>query len=101
MVTEEEAREALKQVVDPEVGINIVDMGLVYSLTVSPAEGVIDIEMTLTSPMCPVGPQIVQSAKDVLGSLEGVEKVNLEVVWNPPWSPDMMSEDAKDELGIF
>ncbi len=101
MVTEEQAREALKQVIDPEMGISIVDMGLVYHVVPSEEGKNIDIEMTLTSPMCPAGPHIIESAKNALQSLDGVEQVNVNVVWSPPWSPEMMSEDAKDELGVF
>lgn len=101
MITEQEAREALKQVIDPEVGINIVDMGLIYSVTPSEDTHRVEVEMTLTSPMCPAGPQIIESARNSLETIEEVEQVHIEVVWNPPWSPEMMSDDAKDELGIF
>jgi metal-sulfur cluster biosynthetic enzyme len=91
--------EALKQVVDPEVGINIVDMGLVYDLGI--ADKKIDVTMTLTSPACPAGPHILTQVDNALRSLEGVEDVDIQVVWTPPWTPDMLSEEAKDQLGIF
>ncbi|MEW4566578.1 iron-sulfur cluster assembly protein [Tautonia sp. JC769] len=90
---------ALKAVKDPEIGVNIVDLGLVY--TVASREGEVDVEMTLTSPACPAGPQIIREATEVIESLQGVSKANVRLVMNPPWSPDRMSEDARDELGMF
>ena len=101
MLTEDQIREALREVIDPEVGINVVDMGLVYRVTVGKTDQRVEVEMTLTSPMCPAGPQIVQAVRHTLESIEGVGAVHIEMVWSPPWSPEMMSEDAKDELGIF
>lgn len=103
-INEDTVREALKQVVDPELFVNIVDLGLVYTVTVSEAaEGKSDvsIEMTMTSPACPAGPQLIQNSKDVLGRIEGVGQVEVKLVMIPPWTPDRMSEDARDQLGIF
>ncbi|HEY4309438.1 MAG TPA: metal-sulfur cluster assembly factor [Pirellulales bacterium] len=103
-VTEESAREALKQVIDPELFINIVDLGLVYLVTVADAEEgkqKVAIEMTMTSPACPAGPQLIQQSKDFLGRLEGVSEVEVKLVMVPPWTPDRMTEDARDQLGIF
>jgi metal-sulfur cluster biosynthetic enzyme len=102
-IAEETVREALKQVVDPELFVNIVDLGLVYGVALQPAEEKTDvsIEMTLTSPACPAGPQIIASAKDVLGRVEGVGAVEVKLVMTPPWTPDRMTDDAKDQLGIF
>jgi metal-sulfur cluster biosynthetic enzyme len=91
--------EALKQIHDPEVGINIVDMGLIYSLDIDGDN--VDITMTLTSPGCPVGPQILGEVDSTVKGLGGVENVDIKVVWSPPWSPDMLSEEARDQLGIF
>jgi metal-sulfur cluster biosynthetic enzyme len=99
MVTEEQVRQALKNVVDPEIGINVEDLGLVYDVEVDGST--VYIDMTLTSPGCPVGPQIVQGAQREVGALEGVEEVDVQLVWSPLWSPDMMSEEAKDELGYY
>ena len=99
MVTEEQVRQALKNVHDPEIGINIEDLGLVYDVEVE--NGTIHIDMTLTSPGCPVGPQIISSAQREVGKLEGIEEVFVQLVWSPLWSPDMMSEEAKDELGYY
>ena len=90
---------ALKQIHDPEVGINIVDMGLIYSLEIE--DNKVGVTMTLTSPACPAGPQILGQIDSRIRTLEDVEDVDIKVVWSPPWTPDMLSEDARDELGIF
>ncbi len=103
-VNEESAREALKQVIDPELFVNIVDLGLVYLVTVADAEDgkqKVSIEMTMTSPACPAGPQLIQQSKDTLGRLEGVSEVEVKLVMVPPWTPDRMTEAARDQLGIF
>jgi metal-sulfur cluster biosynthetic enzyme len=91
--------EKLKQIYDPEVGINIVDMGLIYSLDI--ADNKVEITMTLTSPGCPAGPQILSQVDNQVKTLDGIEDVDIKVVWSPPWSPDMLSEEARDQLGIF
>ena len=102
-IAEETIREALKQVIDPELFVNIIDLGLVYGVNVEEAEGKsnINIEMTLTSPACPAGPQLVGQSKDVLARLEGAGAVDVKLVMSPPWTPDRMTEDARDQLGIF
>ena len=99
MLNEETVLENLKQIIDPEVGINIVDMGLIYGVDIK--DEMVGITMTLTSPGCPVGPQLVNGTQNVTQQLEGVDEVNVDVVWTPPWTPEMMTDDAKDELGIF
>ena len=99
MVNQDAIYEALKHIYDPEVGINIVDMGLIYSLDI--ADSKVDVTMTLTSPGCPAGPQILSQVDSAIKALEGVEDVDIKVVWSPPWSPDMLSEEARDQLGIF
>lgn len=99
MVTEESVYEAIKEIIDPEIGINIVDMGLIYEVDIN--DTIIDITMTLTSPGCPAGGQLVNGTQQVAKQLDGVEEVNVSVVWTPRWTPEMMSEEAKDELGIF
>lgn len=91
--------EALKQVVDPELMINVVDLGLVYS--VNQEDGKVAVEMTLTSPACPAGPQIIQQAKMALEKLEGVNEAQIRLVMSPPWTPDRMTDEARDHLGIF
>jgi metal-sulfur cluster biosynthetic enzyme len=91
--------ETLKQIYDPEVGINIVDMGLIYSLDIEADK--VSISMTLTSPACPAGPQILSQVDSALKTVQGVTDVDINVVWSPPWSPDMLSEEARDQLGMF
>ncbi len=99
MVTEDSVYEAIKEIIDPEIGINIVDMGLIYEVDID--DTTVDIKMTLTSPGCPAGGQIVNGTQHVTQQLEGVEEVNVQVVWTPRWTPELMSEEARDELGIF
>ena len=96
----DEAREALKQVIDPEMGINIVDLGLVYDVTVDPS-GAAEVMMTLTSPACPLGPVIQEQVQEALRGLYGVNETRVTFVWSPPWKPEMMSEDARLELGYW
>lgn len=93
--------EALKQVVDPELMINIVDLGLVYSVNSDEEEGKVFVEMTLTSPACPAGPQIINQSKMALEQLEDVNEASITLVMTPPWSPERMTDDARDQLGIF
>lgn len=91
--------DALKQVIDPELMVNIVDLGLVYS--VNRDDRKIYVEMTLTSPACPAGPQIVQQSKMALERLRDVDEAEIKLVMTPPWTPDRMTDEAKDLLGIF
>ena len=91
--------DALKQVVDPELMINVVDLGLVYSIAQEDEK--VKVEMTLTSPACPAGPQIVQQSKMAIEKLPGIEKANIRLVMTPPWSPARMTDEARDLLGIF
>jgi metal-sulfur cluster biosynthetic enzyme len=97
--TEEQVRDALREVYDPELGINIVDLGLVYDIDL--ADGRADITATLTSPGCPLGPEIVANVRRALSVFEDVDDVQMHIVFSPPWHPGMMSDDAKDELGYF
>ena len=98
--TRDDVREGLKQVYDPEIGVNIVDLGLVYDADVA-ENGDVLVTMTLTSLGCPLGPVIVGEVQGALKSFEGVGEVDVKLVWSPPWSPELMSEEAKDELGIW
>jgi len=91
--------EALKQVIDPELMINIVDLGLVYSI--EQEEEKVKVEMTLTSPACPAGPQLVQQSKLAIEKVDGVKEAEIKLVLTPPWSPDRMTDEARDQLGIF
>jgi metal-sulfur cluster biosynthetic enzyme len=99
MTTENDIWETLKNVEDPEIGMNIVDLGLVYGLDWDEEEGEVHVDLTLTSPGCPLGPEIIREIKRALRTLDGVYGVNVDLVWSPLWHPSMMSEDAKDELG--
>lgn len=96
---DEKMIDALRTVIDPELMINIVDLGLVYSVNHDGKNAYID--MTLTSPACPAGPQIVQQAKMSLERLRNVEQAEIKLVMTPPWSPDRMTDEARDHLGIF
>lgn len=96
----EEVTDALKEVYDPEIGINIVDLGLIYNTEVE-EDGRVDVEMSLTSMGCPAGPMLVEQVQEAVGGLDGVEHVNVNIVWSPAWNPQMMSEDAKMELGFM
>jgi len=99
MAEDRELIDALKQVIDPELMINIVDLGLVYD--VAQDEQKVKVQMTLTSPACPAGPQIIHQAKMALEQLEGVSEVQIQLVMTPPWTPERMTDDARDQLGIF
>lgn len=91
--------ESLKQVVDPELMINIVDLGLVYE--VAQEDRTVKVKMTLTSPACPAGPQIITQARMALEQLDDVDQAEIQLVMSPPWSPERMTEEARDQLGIF
>ncbi|MEO8450484.1 MAG: metal-sulfur cluster assembly factor [Gemmatimonadota bacterium] len=91
-------RKALRAVKDPELGLNIIDIGLVYDATVS-AEGDVHVKMTLTSPGCPSGPEILGDAKMVVEQLEGVNSVEVELVWEPYWTPERMDPRVRAFLG--
>lgn len=95
--TSEEVREALKDVFDPELGYNIVDLGLVYGIEVEGA--VVRVTMTLTTPGCPASDMIQGGVKQRLEEMEGVDDVDIDLVWEPSWSPDAMSPDAKGYFG--
>jgi metal-sulfur cluster biosynthetic enzyme len=103
-VAEDKIREALKQVIDPELFVNVVDLGLIYEIRIEEtAEGKsnVAIDMTMTSPACPAGPQLLGQSKEFASRLEGVGEVDVRLVMYPPWTPDRMTEDARDQLGIF
>lgn len=103
-LTEDLVREELKKVIDPELFVNIVDLGLIYAVTFD--EGTdgstsVNIDMTMTSPACPAGPQLIAQSKQAVSQMDGVGEVEVKIVMDPPWTPDCMTEDAKDQLGIF
>ena len=97
-ITREEVLEALHDVFDPEIPVNVVDLGLVYNVQVE--EGDVNVTMTLTFAGCGMGPYIAQQAEWRLAELDGVEDVNVEMVYDPPWTPDMITEDGKKLLGL-
>lgn len=97
-LTEDRVREALRQVIDPEIGLNVVDLGLVYGIAIDGAT--VRVQMTMTSPACPLGRQICDSAHDaIVRAGAGADRVEVDLVWEPPWTPEMMSEDAKRRFG--
>ena len=96
MVTREEVIEALKKVYDPEIPINIVDLGLVYKVDIM--RDVVHIDMTLTAPGCPLAFYIVSLVKDAVKKISGVKDVEVRLVWDPPWSLDMATEEGKKKL---
>ncbi|MHC4614783.1 MAG: iron-sulfur cluster assembly protein, partial [Planctomycetota bacterium] len=95
-----EVIEVLKTVRDPELPINIYDMGLIYAVDVSP-DDVVTIRMTLTTPMCPVADVLPAEVETKVKAISGVKDAKVELVWDPPWSPDRMSEAARLEAGFF
>ena len=97
MPTREDIFEALRVVEDPELGMDIVELGLLYDAEVEGPK--VHVTYSLTSMGCPVGPMIEQQIQEVVESLDGVEKVETELTWEPPWSPERMSDDAKFILG--
>jgi len=99
MADQESLLSALRTVKDPELNLNVVDLGLVYSIQTHDDQ--VEVEMTLTSPACPAGPEILRNAMAALEKVEGVGKANVKLVMSPPWSPERMSDAARDELGFF
>ena len=99
MIDQETLLSALRTVKDPELNVNVIDLGLVYSIQTHDDQ--VDVEMTLTSPACPVGPEMLRSAESALKSVPGVTRANVRLVMSPPWSPDKMTDEARDELGFF
>lgn len=100
--SKEEVLEAIKPVTDPEINISIIDLGLIYDVELDEAENQVNIKMTLTSPACPVGPQIMAAVHGRVLDLEEVDNVDIQLVWSPPWDPrTMATEDVKMMLGIW
>lgn len=99
-VTEDKVIEALKTVFDPEIPVNIYDLGLIYTINIDKDQQV-QIQMTLTSPGCPVAQTFPGTVEQAVNQVEGVRECTVELVWEPPWTRDRMSEVARLELGIF
>jgi len=99
IVAQEKVREALKDVYDPEIPVNVIDLGLIYEVQVN-EENQVHVLMTLTAAGCGMGPYIAQQAEWAIAEIEGVKDVNVEIVFDPPWTPDYITEDGKKTLGI-
>lgn len=95
MVNEDDIREAMKQVDDPELGINVVDLGLLYGVRIDEGTGKVDLDMTLTSMGCPLTDQIIADVRKYVEPMDGVTSVDVNWVWDPPWGPDKMTDDGK------
>jgi metal-sulfur cluster biosynthetic enzyme len=99
MVTVEDVTDALRDVIDPELGLDFVELGLIYDVAVED-EGTVKVTFSLTSPGCPIGPQVSEQIEEFVGELEGVSQVQSTMTFSPPWTPERMSEDAKFALGF-
>jgi metal-sulfur cluster biosynthetic enzyme len=100
-IDRESIQKLLAPIEDPEMGLGIVELGLIYDISINDRNDV-SITMTLTSPMCPLGPEITSQIKNALKGCKGIGKIDVELVWDPPWNPrDMASDEAKDKLGIW
>ncbi|MFB6088569.1 MAG: metal-sulfur cluster assembly factor [Candidatus Aenigmatarchaeota archaeon] len=97
MVTEKDVEDTLKEVKDPEIGIDVVNLGFIYDIDVD--DNKVTIEMTLTVPGCPMHSAITRDVKRKVSELEGVEEVEVNMVFDPPWSPEKMSDEAREKLG--
>ena len=102
MLTKEAVLESLKPIVDPEIRLGIVDLGLIYDVLVENEGKKLEVKMTLTTPMCPYGPMLVGQVQEVINGMPGVEEANVTLVWNPPWDPrTMATDDVKDKLNLW
>jgi metal-sulfur cluster biosynthetic enzyme len=95
--TPEDVMDALSNVIDPELGLDFVELGLIYGVEVN--DGNVNVTFTLTTPGCPIGPQVTEQIDEFVGELDGVKTIESQMVFTPPWSPEKMSEDAKFALG--
>jgi metal-sulfur cluster biosynthetic enzyme len=98
MATVDEVTDALREVIDPELGLDFVELGLIYDVEVD--SGTVRVTYTLTSPGCPIGPQVSEQIEEFVSELDGVEQVESTMTFSPPWTPELMSEDAKFALGF-
>jgi len=96
-VSEDDVYEALEEIIDPELGLDFVSLGLIYDVEIK--DGDVHITFTLTTPACPIGPQVTEQMREFVGAIDGVRSVHPKMVFDPPWTPEMMSEDAKFALG--
>ena len=98
MATVDEVTDALRDVIDPELGLDFVELGLIYNVEVQ--DGNVSVTYTLTTPGCPIGPQVDEQIHEFVSELDGVQEVQPTLTFTPPWTPDLMSEDAKFALGF-
>ncbi len=98
MATVDEVTDALRDVIDPELGLDFVELGLIYEVAVD--GGAVNVTYTLTSPGCPIGPQVAEQIEEFVSDLEGVDSVDSQMTFSPPWTPELMSDDAKFALGF-
>jgi metal-sulfur cluster biosynthetic enzyme len=96
-LTVDDVQEALTNVIDPELGLDFVELGLIYGVEIE--DGDVFVSFTLTSPGCPIGPQVAEQIEEFVGELDGVTSVHSTMTFTPPWTPELMSEDAKFALG--
>lgn len=99
MPTEADVLEILKEVTDPEIGVNVVDLGLVYRVLVE-QDGLVNVEMTLTAPGCPMHDTISRTAEMAIETLDGVKEAKVHIVWDPPWTPDRLTDEGRRLLGF-
>ncbi|MCY0882156.1 MAG: iron-sulfur cluster assembly protein [Firmicutes bacterium] len=99
MITEDAVINVLKEVVDPELGVNIIDLGLIYKIDIQEG-GLVNAQMTLTAPGCPLYDTMARTAEMAMESLEGVKEAHVEIVWDPPWTPECMTEEGRRLLGF-
>lgn len=101
MISEKRVYKELKNVIDPELNVNIVDLGLIYAVRINKERGKVDIKMTLTSPGCPLSFVFDAWVKESILKIKGVKNVTIDLVWEPAWSPDKISDEVKEQLGIL
>lgn len=101
MITKESVVKKLREVMDPELNVNIVDLGLIYDININEKKDSVDVKMTLTSPGCPLASVFDEWVRDAVFKIKGVKNVTINLVWEPAWSPDKMTEEVKEQLGII
>ena len=101
LTVEDKIVEALRTVYDPEIPVNVYDLGLVYTIDYHPEDGTLDVDMTLTAPGCPMADYILEDVRQKLTGVEGVTTANVNLVFDPEWNQDMMTDEAKADLGLL
>lgn len=101
MITKDQVMEQLKTIIDPELNFNIVDLGLIYDVSIHHNSGLVEITMTLTTPGCPLSFVFEEWIPEAVKKIEGAKEVKIDLVWEPAWDPDKISDEAKEELGLI